>query len=61
MELWLLIQQSELLKIQTEVYGMVAENSQRKYKNEAMAYVEIAFSEKAFEIQSIINTIYENR
>ena len=60
-EAYLIAQKALIAAIQTEVYGMLAENTIRLSRGESLAYPEESFKEKAEELRSIHQMIMENR
>jgi hypothetical protein len=61
MESWLLAKQAEILAIEAEIQGMVAENLIRVRRDEVPAYNDIAFSEKAEQLRYLADYIMINR
>ena len=61
MEAWLLAQKAQIDAVNAEIQGMIAENQRRVSQDEAQAYPEAAFQEKAQEFYGIYNDIMANR
>jgi hypothetical protein len=53
----LLAKQAEILAIEAEIQGMVAENLIRVRRDEALAYNDVAFSEKAEQLRNLADYI----
>lgn len=61
METWLLAKQAEILALEAEIQGMVAENLVRVHRGESVAYNDTAFNEKAEQLRYVADQIMINR
>ena len=58
---WLLAQKAELLALEAEMQGMIAENQQRIHAGNSLAYTDKSFNDKAAEIRGVANCIMKYR
>ena len=58
---WLIAQQAQLLAIRCALEGMIAENDNRKYRNQSPAYDEAQFVDLQTQAERISNLISQSR